>query len=351
MRNRYREARLRAKRLLVNFKFDEKVAELRAIEDKMADRATCMTVSPATAQRHGELMAELAPFVYIKTQIEALDCVEQQIEDFSEDVVDFDRITRNMEFKATMTGKFARNSAIVTIHARDGGTEACDWTDMLSCMYIRWATDCGYAVSIQSQDMSKGAGISSMTIKITGSYVYGFLSGENGLHRLVRISPFNAQNKRQTSFAAVQVDPVLPKQVQSRITQSDLEWDFFRAPGPGGQKKNVTDSGVRLFHKPSGITVTCVTDRSQHANKETAIVMLVARLARRQEEKEAAEKAAQHGTKPTVGFGSQIRSYFKHPTQRVTDARTGHQSGSFQKVLGGGLQPFIDAYLIWKASQ
>jgi len=283
--------------------------------------------------------------------MEALDCVEQQLEDFAEDVVDFDRITRNMEFKAVMTGKFARNSAIVTIHARDGGTEACDWCDMLSCMYMRWATDCGYAVGIQSQDMSKGAGISSISFKITGSYAYGFLEGENGLHRLVRISPFNAQGKRQTSFAAVQIDPVIKKEAQRPITQSELIWDYFIAPGPGDQHKDKTESGVRLSHIPSGVVVTCVTDRSQNTNKAGAMTLLVARLAKIQLDTEALEKAARHGTKPQVGFGSQIRSYFRHPKQRVTDARTGHQETNFQAILNGDIQSFIDAYLIWKAQQ
>jgi peptide chain release factor 2 len=301
--------------------------------------------------KHGELAAELVPWVYILNQREALDSMRDHLDGFSEDVLDFEKIIDSLEFKAMMSDKNARKSAILTIHARDGGMEACDWCDMLASMYTKWAVAQDFGIELVSRHSGKGnAGISSMCIEITGSYAYGYLSGENGLHRLVRRSPFNAQGKRQTSFASVQVDPVLPVKTKI-ILESDLEWDFFIAPGPGGQHKNKTESGVRLTHKPTAVTVTCVTDRSQNTNKANARVMLAGRLARLQEEHDATTRATQRNEKPTVGFGSQIRSYFLHPKQRVIDARTGHKCGNFDAVLDGKLQPFLDAYLLWKAQQ
>lgn len=340
----YKTLRDRGLKLINTLDFSTKVEELRRLRARMTDRLKCMHVTPAQIQHAGELTAQLEPYLYVRSMIDALDGMADHLEEFPEDLNDLKNIVDQLEFRAMMKAPNSKRSATVTIHSRDGGTEACDWASMLAAMYSKWATDRGYLVSIRSQHFGTEAGISSMSIEISGAYVYGYLAGEEGLHRLIRISPFNAQGKRQTSFAAVQVDPIVPV-TKSVINESDLEWDYFRAPGPGGQHKNKTESAVRLTHTPSGVTVTCVTDRSQTTNKEGARTLLAARLAKLQSEKEATAKAEKRGEQPVVGFGSQIRSYFRHPTQRVVDARTGHKSGNFQAVLNGEIQSFLDAFL------
>ncbi len=340
----YRKLRDRAIKLTTSTVFKEKVGELRQLRALMATSLECMQVTPDQMRRAGELAVELDPLLYVQCTVDVMDGMLDYLDEFPEDLNDLKNMVDRLEFRAMMQAPNSKRSATVTIHSRDGGTEACDWASMLAAMYSKWAADRGYLVSILSQHFGTEAGISSMSIEISGAYVYGYLAGEEGLHRLIRISPFNAQGKRQTSFAAVQVDPIVPA-TRSVINESDLEWDYFRAPGPGGQHKNKTESAVRLTHVPSGITVTCVTDRSQTTNKEGARMLLTARLAKLQSEKEAAKKAAKRGEQPVVGFGSQIRSYFRHPQQRVVDARTGHRSGNFQAVLGGEIQPFLEAFL------
>ena len=195
------------------------------------------------------------------------------------------------------------------------------------------------------------AGINSATIAVRGPMAYGYLKGESGIHRLVRISPFNAEGKRQTSFAAVDVSPEVSEQVDIEIRDDDVEEQVFRASGPGGQHVNKTSSAVRLIHMPTGIAVACQSERSQHKNRATAMKMLRARLARVEEEKREAEQAAKYNQMPKVGFGSQIRSYFLHPDQRVKDARTGYSETSFHNVLDGHIQEFLDAYLRYRAGK
>jgi peptide chain release factor 2 len=267
---------------------------------------------------------------------------------------ELERIERrldDLETKALLSGPLDANAAILSINARDGGTDANDWAEMLLRMYLNWAKDHDYETELLDRQENEQAGINSATVAIRGPMAYGYLKGELGIHRLVRISPFNAEGKRQTSFAAVDVSPEVSEQAVADIPDDDIEEQVFRASGPGGQHVNKTSSAVRLIHLPTGIAVACQGERSQHKNRATAMKMLRARLARIEEEKREAEQAAKYNQMPKVGFGSQIRSYFLHPDQRVKDARTGHSAGNFHSVLDGNIQPFLDAYLRYKVTK
>lgn len=260
-------------------------------------------------------------------------------------------VLEDLELKALLNGPMDGNGAILTINARDGGTDANDWAEMLLRMYINWAEANDYQVELLDRQENEEAGIASAAIAIRGPMAYGYLKGEAGMHRLVRISPFNSEGKRQTSFAAVDVSPEVNESVEVEIRDEDLEEQAIRSSGPGGQHVNKTSSAIRLRHIPTGIVVHCQAERSQHKNRATAMKMLRARLARIEEEKREAEQAAKYDKMPKVGFGSQIRNYFLHPDQRVKDARTGHLVGSFHSVLDGNIQGFLDAYLRWKVGQ
>jgi len=255
-----------------------------------------------------------------------------------------------LELKGLLNGPFDSKGAIMTINARDGGTDANDWAEMLLRMYIHWAQKNDYEVEILDRQEDIVAGIQSAALAIRGPMAYGYLKGETGMHRLVRISPFNAEGKRQTSFAAIDVSPEVNDSVDIEIRDEDVREDVFRASGAGGQHVNKTSSAIRLTHMPSGIVVQCQNERSQHKNRATAIKMLRARLARMEEEKREAEQAAKYQEKAKTGFGSQIRNYFLHPDQRVKDVRTGYYMGNFQSVLDGNIDGFLDAYLRWRAT-
>ena len=269
-------------------------------------------------------------------------------------VAETDRLEQGvdaLELASLLSGPHDRCDALVSIHARDGGTDANDWAEMLLRMYSAWAARHDCEVELLDRQDDAVAGIQSATVAIRGPSAYGYLKGETGIHRLVRISPFNAEGKRQTSFAAVDVAPeIADDDTEVEIRDEDVREDVFRASGAGGQHVNKTSSAIRLTHFPSGIVVQCQSERSQHKNRATAIKMLRARLARLAEERKEAEQLARYKQQPKTGFGSQIRNYFLHPDQRVKDQRTGHYVGSFQSVLDGDLDGFFDAYLRWKAS-
>ncbi len=255
-----------------------------------------------------------------------------------------------LEIKSLLSGPHDANPAILSINARDGGTDANDWAEMMLRMYSHWAAKQGYTVELLDRQDDGVAGIQSATVAVRGPMAYGYLKGETGMHRLVRISPFNAEGKRQTSFAAVDVSPEIIEDNEIVLRDEDIREDVFRASGAGGQHVNKTSSAIRLTHFPSGIVVQCQNERSQHKNRATAIKMLRSRLARMEEERREAEQAAKYKQQAKTGFGSQIRNYFLHPDQRVKDQRTGHYVGSFQSVLDGNLQGFLDAYLQWRAT-
>ncbi len=253
-----------------------------------------------------------------------------------------------LELQTLLSGPHDHCGAILTIHARDGGTDANDWAEMLLRMYTQWAQKNEYSVELLDRSDNDEAGINNASIAIRGPLAYGYLKGETGMHRLVRISPFNAEGKRQTSFAAVDVSPEVSDSVEVDLREDDVREDTFRASGAGGQHVNKTDSAIRLTHEPTGIVVQCQNERSQHKNRAAAWKMLRARLARLEEEKREAEQAKKYRDQARVGFGSQIRNYFLHPDQRVKDSRTGYSVGSFHSVMDGEIQGFLDALLRWR---
>jgi peptide chain release factor 2 len=222
---------------------------------------------------------------------------------------------------------------------------------MLLRMYSQWAARNGYQTELLDRKDDDVAGIQSASLVVRGPMAYGYLKGEAGIHRLVRISPFNAEGKRQTSFAAVDVTPELPEEEEIEIDPKEVREDTFCASGAGGQHVNKTESAIRLTHLPSGIVVQCQNERSQHKNRAIAWKLLRARMARVEEEKREAEEAEKYKNKARVGFGSQIRNYFLHPDQRVKDARTGYSMGNFHTVLDGNIQGFLDAFLRWRVGQ
>ena len=256
-----------------------------------------------------------------------------------------------LKLKALLSGEHDAAGAILTIHARDGGTDANDWAEMLLRMYLQWAQKNDYSSALIDRQDNEEAGINNATIAIRGPMAYGYLRGETGIHRLVRISPFNSEGKRQTSFAAVDVSPEISDSVEIEIDESDVRIDTYRASGAGGQHVNKTDSAVRLTHGPTGIVVQCQNERSQHKNRATAWKMLRAQMARHEEEQREAEDAIKYQKQAKTGFGSQIRNYFLHPDQRVKDARTKFQMGNFQAALDGDIQGFLDSVLRWRAGQ
>ena len=262
-----------------------------------------------------------------------------------------EKLVDSLELASLLSGPHDSSDALVSIHARDGGTDANDWAEMMLRMYSAWAGKRDYTIELLDRQDDDVAGIQSATVAIRGPWAYGYLKGEMGIHRLVRISPFNSEGKRQTSFAAVDVSPeIADDDTEVELIDEDIREDVFRASGAGGQHVNKTSSAIRLTHFPTGIVVQCQSERSQHKNRATAIKMLRARIARMQEEKREADQLARYKLQPKTGFGSQIRNYFLHPDQRVKDQRTGHYVGNFQSVLDGNLDGFFDAFLRWKAS-
>ena len=250
-----------------------------------------------------------------------------------------------------LTGQFDKNNAILTIHAGAGGTEAQDWADMLLRMYTRWAEQKEYTVTILDMLKDTEAGIKSATLLIKGENAYGYLKSEKGVHRLVRISPFDAAGKRHTSFASIDIMPELDDSVEIDINSEDLRIDTYRSGGAGGQHVNKTDSAVRITHIPTGATVQCQNERSQHSNKEMAMKMLYAKLLeiKEQEQKDKIEDIK--GEYREIAWGSQIRSYVFHPYSMVKDHRTDEEMGNVNAVMDGNIDNFINAYLIWKRQE
>lgn len=305
------------------------------------------------------LKAIVGPLDELAETVEDLDALFQMAEEDESieeevrgEIESLETKLEDLELKALLSGPNDSAGALLTINARDGGTDANDWADMLLRMYSAWAVGHDYKIELLDRQENEEAGINNATIAVRGPMAYGYLKGEQGMHRLVRISPFNSESKRQTSFAAVAVSPEIDDSIVVDIEEKDVREDRYRAGGAGGQHVNKTDSAIRLTHVPTNTVVQCQNERSQHQNRATAWKMLRAKLARIEEERREAEEASRYATQAKTGFGSQIRNYFLHPDQRVKDARTGHYVGNFNSVLDGSeLQGFFDAFLRWKAGK
>jgi len=250
-----------------------------------------------------------------------------------------------LEVQTLLAGEFDHNNALLSINAGAGGTESCDWASMLLRMYTRWADGKGFKSEVLDILVGEEAGIKNVTLRIEGDMVYGLLKSEKGVHRLVRISPFDSNKRRHTSFASVDVIPEIEDDIDVQVNADDLRIDVYRASGPGGQGVNTTDSAVRITHVPSGIVVQCQSERSQLQNKETAMKVLRARLYEKKQKEQDDRMANEYGEKQKIEWGSQIRSYVFQPYCMIKDHRTDMEVGNVQKVMDGDINPFIEAYL------
>lgn len=267
-------------------------------------------------------------------------------EEVAEKLVQIDEHLALAELECMFSGEHDNSNAIIAIHAGAGGTEAQDWVDILMRMYLRWAEIRGFKTNILDYLAGDEAGVKSVTIMISGRYAYGYLRSELGIHRLVRISPFDASGRRHTSFASVMVMPELDDSIQVEIEDKDLRIDTYRASGAGGQHVNKTDSAIRITHLPTGVVVQCQSERSQHRNKDTAMKMLASQLYELEKQKNAERQEGLSGDKKGISWGSQIRSYVLQPYRLIKDHRTDHETGNVDSVLDGNLDPFIKAYLL-----
>ncbi len=271
---------------------------------------------------------------------------KQTLEEVREMLAGLEKKIGEMEFARMLSGEHDASNAIVSINAGAGGTEAQDWAEMLLRMYLRWCERKGFKAEITEYQPGDEAGTKGVTFTVAGAYAYGYLKAEKGIHRLVRISPFDSNARRHTSFCSVFVFPELSDDVDIEIQEKDLKVDTYRASGAGGQHVNKTDSAIRITHIPTGIVVSCQNERSQHKNRSTAMKQLKARLYELEMEKKENEAEALAGEKKDIAWGSQIRSYVLHPYRMVKDHRTGHEVGNADAVLDGDLDRFIEAYLM-----
>jgi peptide chain release factor 2 len=319
------------------------------------DRATSMSSAYGRADADVKLLGDLADRVsdaetlFQLAQEESDESVETELEDA---VSGLGRSLDALEVRSLFSGEHDEGDAVCEIHAGAGGTDAQDWAEMMLRMYTRWAETKGFAIEVDEVSAGGEAGILSATFIIKGRYAYGLLSAERGVHRLVRISPFDAQNRRQTSFASFDVVPFIEDvSDEVDIDEKDLRIDTYRSSGAGGQHVNVTDSAVRITHLPTGIVVSCQNERSQHQNKARAMQILGAKLAERQRAERRAELDALSGPQTDNAWGNQIRSYVLAPYQLVKDLRTQHETGNVQAVLDGDLDAFMESWLRWNRSQ
>ncbi|WP_265450035.1 peptide chain release factor 2 [Clostridium sp. cpc1] len=299
------------------------------------------------------LKDKLSKYNHLKNTIEDIIGLSQMLSEEDDDMgkeilSEYKNIKEEIDrfkIETLLSGEYDRNNAIMTLHSGVGGTDAQDWIDMLFRMYTRWAEKEGFTVKIMDLLEAEDAGIKSVTLKITGEFVYGYLKGEKGIHRLVRISPFNANGKRQTSFASIEVLPELTDDQEIEIKSEDLKIDTYRAGGAGGQHVNKTESAVRITHIPTGIIVQCQNERSQHTNKETAMKVLKSRLVELKERSHKEKIEDLTGELKDMGWGSQIRSYVFHPYNLVKDHRTGAETSNVDAVMNGDINIFIIEYL------
>ncbi len=279
-----------------------------------------------------------------KEEPDMLEQIQQELSSLEEDV-------NKVEIQSILGGPYDQNNVILSINAGAGGTESCDWASMLLRMYTRWADNRQCKVKLLDELQGEEAGIKSATLSIEGDMAYGYLKSEKGVHRLVRISPFDSNKRRHTSFASVDVIPEIAEDTEIEIDPDDLRTDIFRSSGPGGQSVNTTDSAVRLTHTPTGIVVQCQNERSQLQNKQMAMKILRARLYELKRKEREEKMSKEYGEKQKIEWGSQIRSYVMHPYSMVKDHRTDTETGNVQKVMDGGIDLFVEAFLKMKPKE
>ncbi len=319
---------------------------------------------PQTSQTHMKhlksLKDDLASYLALEQQYEDIfTLIEMGYEESDETILSevleeqqaFLETFEALRIKTLLSEEYDRNNAILKLNAGAGGTESCDWVSMLYRMYTRWAGDKGFELEVLDYLDGEEAGIKSITFQVNGENAYGYLKSEKGVHRLVRISPFNAQGKRQTSFVSLEVMPEINEDVNVEIDADDLRIDTYRSSGAGGQHINKTSSAIRITHLPTGIVVQCQNERSQHSNKDKAMQMLKAKLFLLQKELNAEKLSDIRGDLKEIGWGSQIRSYVLQPYTLVKDHRTNFEMGQVDSVLDGNLDPFMNAYLKWIATE
>lgn len=311
-----------------------KMKEVKSLKDDVATYAAL-----STQYDDIETMIEMG---YEENDLELIPEIDQMMKEFVQTYED-------IRMKTLLSGEYDRNNAIVSLHAGAGGTESCDWAAMLYRMYTRWADKKGFSVEVLDSLDGEEAGIKSITFQVNGENAYGYLKSEKGVHRLVRISPFNAAGKRQTSFVSCDVMPDIEEDVDVEIREEDIRIDTFRSSGAGGQHINKTSSAIRITHFPTGIVVQCQNERSQHMNKDKAMQMLKAKLYLLKQEENAAKAAGIRGEVTDIGWGNQIRSYVMQPYTMVKDHRTGVESGNVDAVMDGNIDPFINGYLKWQS--
>jgi peptide chain release factor 2 len=302
---------------------------------------------------HARTSKKVESFAGLQADVDDLEgLVELAVEDpemaaeVEEQLVSVEQRLAALEEERLFSGPYDAGDALVTVNAGAGGTDAQDWAEMVLRMMMRWAESRGFGVELLEASAGEEAGIKSATFRASGENAYGLFSAEKGVHRLVRISPFDAASRRQTAFAGVEVAPVIEDDGDVEIDSDDLQVDTYRASGAGGQHVNKTDSAVRITHRPSGIVVQCQNERSQSANKDTAMKMLRSKLVEQRERERREEIARERGEAQDVNFGSQIRSYVLHPYTMVKDHRTNHEMGNVQGVLDGDLDGFVRSYLL-----
>lgn len=271
---------------------------------------------------------------------------EEMVEEAQRAITDLESAVGSLEFKCKMNGEFDSQHGIIEINAGSGGTEAQDWADMLLRMYLRWAESKRFATEIMDYQPGEGAGIKNATVLVEGPYAYGHLRNESGVHRLVRISPFDSNARRHTSFASVSVTPDIEEEIEVEVNEADLRVDTYRSSGAGGQHVNKTDSAVRLTHIPSGIVVACQSERSQHKNKSRAMKILKSKLYELQQEQQRDKMDALKGQRKKIDFGSQIRNYVMQPYQLVKDLRSNYETSDVHSVLDGKIDPIIESCLL-----
>ena len=311
-----------------------------------------------TIQALKSLKAQRAPIKQFQRGLHDLDELlgliephdQPSITQLARDLEALERLLAQLQVQRLLGHDIDSKHAILSVHSGAGGTESCDWTEMLLRMYRRWADARGFQTEIIDLLPGEEAGVKNATVIIRGPYAYGYLQSEEGVHRLVRISPFDANKRRHTSFASVDVVPEIDEDAPIEIKDSDLRIDVYRSSGKGGQSVNTTDSAVRITHLPTGIVVQCQDERSQLQNKAKAMHVLKARLADQERRKREEAAAKEYQSKQKIEWGSQIRSYVLHPYSMVKDLRTEHETGNAQAVLNGELTLFMEAYLKWKAS-